>query len=309
MKPKVIIIGGPTASGKTSLSVELAKRLNGEIISADSMQIYKKLDVGTAKVTEEEMQGIPHHLIDITEPNHEFSVAEFQNLAYQKIEEILAKGKQPIIVGGTGLYISSLVNNMKFVEYSEKEEEIKEKLKVRIEDLGENAKNVLYAELEEIDKDAAVKIPKNNFKRVVRALEMYYITGKTKTQQEKLTIPEEGKYEYHTFIIDWPRNILYDRIEQRIDIMMNQNILEEAKWILSLNLDNKCTAMQAIGYKEFFPYLKGEATLEECVEVLKLNTRHYAKRQLTWFKRINNVKYIDANIKIEEKIEYIIKNI
>ena len=186
MKPKVIIIGGPTASGKTGLSVELAKRINGEIISADSMQIYKKLDIGTAKATIEEMQGIPHYLIDIVNPSDEFNVAEFQRLAYEKIDEIILKGKVPIIVGGTGLYISSLVDNMKFIEHTDTEIEVKQKLAAKIEKLGDNAKDVLYDELISIDEKAALKIPKNNFKRVIRALEMYYITGKTKTDRKSV---------------------------------------------------------------------------------------------------------------------------
>ncbi|MEG2483861.1 MAG: tRNA (adenosine(37)-N6)-dimethylallyltransferase MiaA [Clostridia bacterium] len=309
MKPKVIIIAGPTASGKTQLSVELAKKINGEIISADSMQIYRHLNSGTAKITEEEKQGIQHYLIDICDVSDEFSVADFQKLAYQKIEEILQKNKVPIIVGGTGLYISSLVKNMKFVPQTDQDYLIKENLNKRIEKLGDTAKDVLYDELLSIDKEAAEKIDKNNFKRVVRALAMYYSTGLTKTEQEKKTKPNDGKYQYITFVIDCARDVLYNRINLRVDAMIKQNILDEAKWLLNQNIDPKSTAMQAMGYKEFFPYLKGEESLEKCVEKLKQETRKYAKRQITWFKRVENAIYINGENNIEEKISDILNNI
>ncbi|MEG0073013.1 MAG: tRNA (adenosine(37)-N6)-dimethylallyltransferase MiaA [Clostridia bacterium] len=309
MKPKVIIIAGPTASGKTQLSVELAKKINGEIISADSMQIYRHLNSGTAKITEEEKQGIQHYLIDICDVSDEFSVADFQKLAYQKIEEILQKNKVPIIVGGTGLYISSLVKNMKFVPQTDQDYLIKENLNKRIEELGDTAKDVLYDELLSIDKEAAEKIDKNNFKRVVRALAMYYSTGLTKTEQEKKTKPNDGKYRYITFVIDCARDVLYNRINLRVDAMIKQNILDEAKWLLNQNIDPKSTAMQAMGYKEFFPYLKGEESLEKCVEKLKQETRKYAKRQITWFKRVENAIYINGENNIEEKISDILNNI
>lgn len=309
MKPNVIIIGGATASGKTGLAIELAKKVNGEIISADSMQVYKYLNVGTAKVTIEEMQGIKHHIIDIIEPHQEFNVATFQKLAYEKIEEILNRGKTPIIVGGTGLYISSLVDNMKFIDNSSKELEVKNSMEKKITKYGENAISLLYKELLEIDPEAASKIPENNFKRVKRALEMYYLTGKTKTEQEKETKPKESQYNFITFVIDWPREVLYNRIEKRIDIMIKQGVIEEAKWLLNQNLNPKCTAMQAIGYKELFPYIKGEDTLEHCIDKLKLETRHYAKRQITWFKRVRDVIYIDSNLSIDLMLEFIQKNI
>ena len=308
-KPKVIIIGGPTASGKSSLAIELAKVLNGEIISADSMQIYKKLDIGTAKVTEEEMQGIKHYMIDICEVEEKFSVADFQKLAYEYIEKILAKGKIPIIAGGTGLYISSLVDNMKFTEETKKDKIVREKLYQKAEELKEDAPDYFYDMLLKIDEEAAKKIEKNNLKRVIRALEIYYTTGETKTMQDKKTTLEDIKYDYKTFIIDWDRQMLYDRINKRIDIMINQDILKEVKWLYNKKLPQDNTAMAAIGYKEFFPYLTGQLSLEECVEKLKQETRRYAKRQITWFKRIKNIKYIDYKLNTKEKINYILKNI
>lgn len=308
-KPKVIIIGGPTASGKTGLSIELAKRINGEIISADSMQIYKNLDVGTAKVTEEEKQGIKHYMIDVCNVEDKFSVADFQELAYKYIEEILAKGKTPIIAGGTGLYISSLVDNMKFTEEKEGEKEVRNKLYKKAEELGDNAVDYFYNELLKIDPEAAQKIEKNNLKRVIRALEIYYTTGETKTAQDKKTTLEDIKYDYKTFIIDWDRELLYSRIGKRIDIMLEQDILKEVKWLKEKNLPKDNTAVAAIGYKEFFPYLDNEATLEECVEKLKQETRRYAKRQITWFKRIRDKKYISYELSTEEKIKFILNNI
>lgn len=308
-KPKVIIIGGPTASGKSSLAIELAKVLNGEIISADSMQIYKKLDIGTAKVTEEEMQGIKHYMIDICEVEEKFSVADFQKLAYEYIEKILEKGKTPIIAGGTGLYISSLVDNMKFTEETIKDKIVREKMYEKAEELKEEAPDYFYNLLLKIDEEAAKKIEKNNLKRVIRALEIYYTTGETKTMQDKKTTLEDIKYDYKTFIIDWDRQMLYDRINKRIDIMVDQDILKEVKWLYNKNLPQDNTAMAAIGYKEFFPYLTGQLSLEECVEKLKQETRRYAKRQITWFKRIKNIKYIDYKLNTKEKINYILENI
>ncbi len=308
-KPKVIIIGGATASGKTTLAIELAKKINGEIISADSMQIYKNLDIGTAKVTKEEMQGIKHYMIDICDVEDKFSVADFQKLAYEYIEEILAKGKTPIIAGGTGLYISSLVDNMKFTEETEKDKKVREELYKKAEELKEDAADYFYNLLLEIDKEAALKIEKNNVKRVIRALEIYYTTGETKTMQDSKTTLADIKYDYKTFALDWDRELLYERIGKRIDIMVNQDVLKEVKWLYNKNLPKDNTAIAAIGYKEFFPYIKGESTLDECIEKLKQETRRYAKRQITWFKRIKNLKYINYKLITEEKIQYIIDNI
>ncbi len=308
-KPKVIVIGGATASGKTGLAVELAKKINGEVISADSMQIYKNLDIGTAKVTKEEMQGIKHYMLDVCDVEKKFSVADFQELAYKYIEEILAKGKTPIIAGGTGLYISSLVDNMKFTEHKEEEKKVRDTLYKKAEELGEDAVDYFYAKLVEIDKEAAEKIEKNNLKRVIRALEIYYTTGETKTEQDKKTTLEDIKYDYKTFVIDWDRELLYSRVNKRVDIMVEQGVLKEVKWLKEKNLPQDNTAVAAIGYKEFFPYLDGKSTLEECVEKLKQETRRYAKRQITWFKRIRDVKYISYKLSTEEKIKFILDNI
>lgn len=299
-KPKVIIITGPTASGKTKLGIEVAKKINGEIISADSMQIYRGLGIGTAKVTNEETEGIIHYGIDICDINEKFSVADFQNYAYTKIEEILAKGKQPIIVGGTGLYISSLIQNMIFTEYEFNEDYRKELEKIATNKGNEYVYNMLY----EIDKKSAEAIHPNNLKRVIRALEIYNLTKETKTSQNAKTNKENTRYNYKTFVIDIEREKLYDRINRRIDIMIENGLIKETRWILEQNIDKNATAMQAIGYKELFAYINGEATLEQCIEKLKQESRRYAKRQLTWFRGISDTNLLDfekdINILVDE---------
>ncbi len=288
-KKKIIVIAGPTASGKTGLSIHLANRYNGEIISADSMQVYKKLDVGTAKATKEEQKKAKHHLIDILEPCEDYNVQKFTELANKKIEEILNKGKIPIIVGGTGLYIESLINGIKFTSEEKKDDSIKKELE---EILKTKGKEHLYKMLEEIDPKYAKTVHMNNYVRVIRGIEIFKTTGKTMSFQLENSIPKEKPY--NSFIIALTtknRQTLYDKINLRVDMMINEGVLEEAKYVF----DNKevfKTSAAAIGYKEFFEYFTNDKTLEECTELLKQFSRNYAKRQLTWFNRMENINWI-----------------
>lgn len=285
-KIKTITVCGPTASGKTSLGVELAKKLNGEIISADSIQIYKGVDIASAKPDLEEMQGIKHHLIDFVSPDEDYSVAQFVKDASKCIEEINSKGKTPIIVGGTGLYIDTLINNIQLLENSF-DKKVREELSIRLESEGIDR---LYCELEKIDPDAASKIHKNNHVKVLRALEIYYSSGKTLSQQNELSHLQESLYDNtYIFLSVKKREYLYDRINKRVDIMIQQGLVEEAKNFYSKKIGN--TSSQAIGYKELKPYLDDLLSLDECVENLKKATRNYAKRQMTWFRRNSKINY------------------
>ncbi|MBQ8790737.1 MAG: tRNA (adenosine(37)-N6)-dimethylallyltransferase MiaA [Ruminiclostridium sp.] len=285
-KQFVVVICGPTASGKTSLSVELAKELDAEIISADSMQIYKGMDIATAKPTVEERQGIPHHLMDFLDPSEGFSVADYVRLAREKISDIVSRGKLPVIVGGTGLYISSLINNIQFEE-SECDYAYREELRQLAE---ENGNGRLLDMLREIDPETAATLHENNQSRVIRALEVYRTTGKTMSQLQKESRTIPSPYEPCMIALDYDRSQLYDRINSRVDIMLRDGLIEEAREFYEA--EDYPTAAQAIGYKELLPYLKGEQTLETCVEKLKQETRKYAKRQLTWFRRDERIHWI-----------------
>ena len=285
-KIKTITVCGPTASGKTSLGVELAKKLNGEIVSADSIQIYKGVNIASAKPDLEEMQGIKHHLIDFVSPDEDYSVAQFVKDASKCIEEINSNGKTPIIVGGTGLYIETLINNIQLLENSF-DEKVREELSLRLENEGVDR---LYCELEKIDPDAASKIHKNNYVKVLRALEIYYSSGKTLSQQNELSHLQESLYDNIYICLNVKnREYLYDRINKRVDIMIQQGLVEEAKNFYSKKIGN--TSSQAIGYKELKPYLDDLLSLDECVENLKKATRNYAKRQMTWFRRNSKINY------------------
>lgn len=301
-KPKVIVICGPTASGKTSLSVELAKKCNGEIISADSMQIYKEMNIGTAKVTLEEMQGIKHYMIDIVSPTERYSVAEFKVQAEKAIEEILKKGKTPIIAGGTGLYVNSLIYNIQYNDIKI-DEEYRKYLEERVEKEGLQS---LYEEAKKIDFEAMKSISKNDQKRILRVLEMYHQTGKTKTELEKESRKEEVKYDYKVYAISWEREELYKRINKRVDIMIEQGLIEEVENLLK-KYNKFPTAMQGLGYKEVVEYLDKKITKEEMIEKIKMETRRYAKRQITWFKKIENVKWIQGNETISNNINLILE--
>ena len=284
------MLGGPTATGKTALSVGLAKAFDGEVISADSMQIYKGLDVGTAKVSPEEMQGIPHHMLDILSPEQPFSVADFVERAQQLIEQITARGHLPIVVGGTGLYLSSLQNGVRFAP-----QKIPPELRSQLEqELQERGAQALYDELSRVDPESARATHPNNHHRVIRALELYRATGMTMSQQRAASLPPEPPYDALLLCLDFPqREQLYRRIDLRVDRMMQQDLLQEAQLVYD-HRQTYQTAAQAIGYKEFFPYFAGEQPLGPCVEKLKQASRNYAKRQLTWFRRMPEVNWLDA---------------
>lgn len=298
IKPKVVVICGPTASGKTALSIELAKKINGEIISCDSMQIYKDMNIGTAKPTKEEMQGIKHYLVDYVLPTKRYSVADYKRDAEKSIKKILEKGKVPIIVGGTGLYVDSLIYNIEYPEIKF-DEQYREKLEKEVEEKGlEN----LYKEAKKIDPIAVEKISKTDKKRLLRILEIYHATGKTKTEQEIISRRNEPEYDYKVYALLWDREKLYDRINLRVDLMIKQGLIEEVKSILE-KYNTFPTAMQGLGYKEVVQYLNGELTKEEMIEKVKQETRRYAKRQMTWFRKNKQTVWLDAenrqnNIKI-----------
>ena len=301
---KVIVIAGPTASGKTSLGVELAKKIDGEVISADSMQIYKDMTIGTAKPTPEETEGVPHYLIDFVPPDERYSVADFKRDAEAKIEEIIQKGKVPIVVGGTGLYIDSLVYGIEYAEIEYNEEYRKELMdKAKTED----GLKELYEEACKIDAKAMEKVSCNDKKRIARVLEIYNATGKTKTELELKSREKGPKYDYIVFAIDWPREKLYERINLRVDIMIDQGLVDEVKFILN-KYEKFPTAMQGLGYKEVVEYLEGKISYEEMIEKIKLETRHFAKRQLTWFRKNKDIIWINGE-KGLENISFILEKI
>lgn len=302
-KPKVIVICGPTASGKTGLSIELAKKMDGEIISCDSMQIYKDMTIGTAKPTLEEMQGIKHYLIDFVSPDERYSVADFKKDAENAIKEVLEKGKVPIVVGGTGLYVDALVYNIQYPEI-EIDLEYRKKLEERVEKEGLEK---LYLEAQKIDKEAMEKISINDQKRIMRVLEIYHQTGKTKTELEAESRSIEPQYDYLIYGIDMNRENLYDRINMRVDIMLEQGLIEEVKLLLE-KYKHFPTAMQGLGYKEVACYLKGLLTKDEMIEILKRETRRYAKRQLTWFRKNKEIKWIDGLLPKDENIQKILED-
>ena len=303
-KTKVIAICGPTASGKTALSIELAKKINGEIVSCDSMQIYRYMNIGTAKPDAQEMQGIRHYLLDIVEPNERYSVADYKRDAKKAIKEIIEKGKVPIIVGGTGLYLDSLIYEIEY-QNIEFDAEYREKLEKQVEELG---LETLYEEAKKIDPEAIEKISSNDKKRILRILEIYHATGKNKTEQEKESRKKEVEYDYRVFAINWDREILYDRINKRVDIMIEQGLIEEVKEILK-RYNEFPTAMQGLGYKEVVQYLKGEYTKEEMIEKLKMETRRYAKRQLTWFRKNKQTIWLDGENGIQNNMKIILEGI
>jgi tRNA dimethylallyltransferase len=281
-------MGGPTATGKTALSVFLAQRFSGEIISADSMQIYRGLDIGTAKATEEERGGIRHLLIDCCTPDQTFSAADFTQAAAQEIRRITAEGKLAFVVGGTGLYISSLLNGIRFTP-----EKTDLQLRAKLEERAAAGEN-LYAELAEIDPAYAETVHPNNLPRILRALELYESTGRTMTQQRLHSRPEQPPYRALCLCLGFEdRSLLYRRIDRRVDCMVEQGIVGEAEQVY-LHRSEYRTAAQAIGYKEFFPYFEGSATLQECVAALKKASRNYAKRQMTWFRHQTSAVWLDA---------------
>ena len=285
----VVAVGGPTASGKTVFSVQLAKRLGGEVVCADSMQIYKGLDVGTAKATKVEMEGVPHHLMDFLPPEETFSVADFVEAANREVQAITGRGRLPVLVGGTGLYIESFLNGVRFAE-QKTDPALRERLEKEAGELGAQA---MHRRLAAIDPDYAATVHPNNVGRVIRALELYYSSGKTMSRQREESLPETPPFDSMVFCLaPAERSELYRRIDVRVDRMLEAGILEEAKMVWE-NRERYRTAAQAIGYKEFFPYFEGTADLAACTDKLKQASRNYAKRQLTWFRRMENVIWLD----------------
>lgn len=302
---KVIVICGPTASGKTALSIELAKKVDGEIVSADSMQIYNEMSIGTAKPDEEEMQGIKHYLIGNISPTRRYSVSDYKIDAMNSIKEILQKGKQPIVVGGTGLYVNSLIYGIDYPEIETNLEYRKELEKIA----DEEGLQYLYKKAEEIDREAMKNISVNDKKRIIRVLEIYKETGKTKTQLEKESRKNGVPYEYHIFAIDMPREILYDRINKRVDTMIEKGLIKEVENLYRKYGDELCTSLQGIGYKEVIDYLNGKYTKEEMIDKIKMETRRYAKRQLTWFRKIPNIIWLDGLNDVQNNIDIILEGI
>ena len=287
IKIPVVAVVGPTASGKTALSINIAKRFSGQVVSADSMQIYEKMNIATAKPTVDEMQGIPHHLIGFQPIDKKFSVAEYVTLAKNCIEKIHSEGDLPVIAGGTGLYVDSLLQNIQFSQEDENTE-IRKELTEMFEEKGAE---FMLETLREIDPETAEKLHLKDKSRIIRALEIYKATGKTMTEQKALSKTEPSPYNTLYIGINYrDRNVLYDRINRRVDIMVENGLLEEAKDFYNIPTDK--TACQAIGYKELAPYFNGEKTLDECLESLKLETRHYAKRQLTWFRKNEDINWV-----------------
>ena len=290
MKKKLLIIAGPTAVGKTSFSIECAKKFNGEIISADSIQIYKHLNIGSAKVTKEEMQGVPHHLIDVVSPDEEFSVSLFSEMAREKIDEITSRGKLPVLVGGTGLFIKSILYPMSFGE-SDKDIYVRQKWEKFLE---ENGVDALWNELYKIDKESAINIEKNNTRRVIRAIEIFELTGKKKSEQNDFE--KQSDYDFYLVFLTDDRQKIYDNINKRVDIMFDNGLVKEVEDVVKkYNLNRDSQSMQGIGYKEFFDYFDGKITLEEVKEKIKVSSRHYAKRQFTFFKGFEGVIFLNKD--------------
>jgi tRNA dimethylallyltransferase len=289
MKEKLVVILGPTAVGKTNTSIALAKRLNGEIISGDSMQVYKGMDIGTAKVTKEEMSGIPHHLIDIKEPNESFSVAEFQEHAKKLITEISARGKLPIIAGGTGLYVQAVTHDYQFSN-AETNWEYRNQLELEVK---KNGIDKLYEQLMSLDPEGAKQIHPNNHRRVIRALEVIKETGMTMGDFQKKQ-KKDSPYDLALIGLTMERELLYNRINARVDLMIAHGLLDEVNELYHHGIRN-CQSVQAIGYKELFEYVEGKVTLDDAIENLKQNSRRYAKRQLTWFRNKMDLKWFDMD--------------
>ena len=296
MKKPLIVITGPTASGKTALSIETAQKIGGEIVNADSMQIYKYMDIGTAKPTMEERSGIPHYLIDEIEPTDKFSVAQYCDRAREYIDFIHKKGKIPILVGGTGLYIDSVVYNIKYGEGG-----ADENYRNRLNELADkNGNEYIYEMLEKIDLECAMKLHIADRRRIIRALEVFHTTGETITEQKRKSRLVPTTYETKMFATNIDREVLYQRINKRVDVMLDMGLVQEVENLLKMGISENTTAMQGIGYKEILAYLKGNVPLDEAVDMIKQGSRRYAKRQLTWFRRNNDIKWINPLESIEK---------
>lgn len=288
-KKPMIILTGPTAVGKTDLSIQLAKAIGGEIISADSMQVYRHMDIGSAKVTPEEMDGVPHHLIDVLEPEEEFNVVVFQKLAKEALTGIYERGHIPIIVGGTGFYIQALLYDIDFTE-NDGDTAIRRELEKLAQTQGAGC---LHQMLQEIDPESAAAIHQNNVKRVIRAIEFYRQTGKKISLHNEQEREKQSPYQFLYYVLDTDRKTLYERIDRRVDRMMEHGLVDEVKHLADMGCTRDMVSMQGLGYKEILDYLSGEITLEEAVYILKRDTRHFAKRQITWFKRERDVRWLE----------------
>lgn len=288
-KPPLIILTGPTAAGKTELSIQLAKKINGEIISADSMQVYKGMDIGTAKITKEEMQGVPHHLIDILNPEEEFNVMLFKEKADACIQDIYSRKKIPIIAGGTGFYIQAVLYDICFTK-EETDKTYRKELEVLAREKGAD---VLHGMLKEVDEKSAASIHPNNVKRVIRALEYYHETKETMSSHNETERLRSSPYTFSYYVLTMDRDVLYQRIDERVDLMIKRGLVEEVRSLYEKGYAKELVSMQGLGYKELYRYFAGELTLEEAVYIIKRDTRHFAKRQLTWFRREKEVTWID----------------
>lgn len=288
-KRPLIILTGPTAVGKTAASIGLAKAVGGEIISADSMQVYRQMDIGSAKITKEEMQGVPHYLVDVLDPEEAFNVVRFQELAKEAMEKIFRNGHIPIVVGGTGFYIQALLYDIDFTE-NDSDLSFREELEKKAREEGAQSLHLL---LEKADPQAAAQIHPHNVKRVIRALEFNRKTGQKISEHNERERQKESPYNFAYFVLTDDRKALYDRIDRRVDKMMEQGLLEEVRRLKDRGLPGDSVSMQGLGYKELFAYLEGEYPLEEAVRIIKRDTRHFAKRQLTWFRRERDVVWID----------------
>ena len=290
-KLPLIVVAGPTASGKTSLAIGLAKLVGGEIVSADSMQIYKYMDIGSAKPTEYERKQVKHHLIDFVEPDEEFSVADYTEAAHEVISDILLRHKLPVMCGGTGLYINSVVDDVTFGE-TETDYALREELADYAKTHGNEA---VLEMLKEIDPISAARLHPNNLRRIIRAIEFYRLTGTTISAHQEMTKQHEGRYDPIMFCIDYDRRILYYRINKRVDIMLEDGLLDEVKGLMERGYTTALNSMKAIGYKELIAYFSGGTSLDEAVELIKQSSRRYAKRQLTWFRRDKRIIWLDAD--------------
>ncbi len=304
---KLIVLTGPTAVGKTDLSIKLAKKVNGEIISADSIQVYKHLDIGSAKIKKEEMDGVRHHLIDVLNPKEGFNIATFKAMADEAIADIYSRGKLPILTGGTGFYIQSVLYDVNFTENQD------DGYRKELEALALNkGTEYLHSMLQDIDPASANAIHSNNVKRVIRALEFHHQTGQLISEHNATEAAKTSPYNFAYFVLNLDRKVLYDRIDRRVDLMLEQGLIDEVRFLRDeLGLTRDLVSMQGLGYKEILQYLDGELSLEDAVYILKRDTRHFAKRQLTWFKREKDVTWVDKDILDTEnsQLEFIINEL
>lgn len=305
MKPPLLVLTGPTAVGKTKLSISLAKAINGEIISADSMQVYRHMDIGSAKIRKEEMEGVPHYLVDVLEPEEEFHIVKFQQMAKEAMKEIYSRNKIPILVGGTGFYIQSVTKDIDFTE-AEQENSYRQELETLALEKGSA---FLHEKLREVDPQSAEEIHENNVKRVIRALEFYEQNGFPISQHNAEQKQRQSPYQLAYFVLNAPRPLLYERIDRRVDEMIQEGLVKEVQTLKERGCHRGMVSMQGLGYKEILDYLEGNCSLEEAVRILKRDTRHFAKRQITWFKREEDVTWVnkdDFDYNEEKILEYML---